>query len=127
MNREVKNIVKGKTKAEDRPSIKFIVQMILADNPAARDDDHLLYELVAEKVIYYQYGITDISNIPLKEGLLNFKLPAFATVIRSRSQLQNSFEDLRGELYEIRRSRATQNAWIQEYNHIIPEEERDTL
>ena len=125
MKKEIKNIINRKTEAEDRPSIKFIVQMILAENPKARDDDHLLYELVAEKVIYYQYGITNIENIPLKEGLLNFKLPAFATVIRSRSQLQNSFEDLRGNLYEIRRR--SQQSWINEYNHIIPEEERESL
>ena len=76
--------------------IKLIVQRLLEEQPALRDNDNLLMSRIWKE----------------QSNILNFfqrfesgKLHSPETIRRVRQKLQEDFPHLRGELYEVRQKR----------------------
>ena len=76
--------------------IKLIVQRLLEEQPALRDNDNLLMSTIWKE----------------QSNILNFfqrfergKLHSPETIRRARQKLQEDFPHLRGELYEVRQKR----------------------
>jgi hypothetical protein len=82
------------SKAEELKTTSEIVQIILEQNPKARNSDDYLYIKVCEKV-------NNISiNLPFKMVMSNrkaFGLPAFESVRRTRQKLQAAHPELAGD------------------------------
>lgn len=82
------------SKAEELKTTSEIVQIILEQNPKARNSDDYLYIKVCEKV-------NNISiNLPFKMVMANrkaFGLPAFESVRRTRQKLQAAHPELAGD------------------------------
>lgn len=80
-------------KSKELKTTSEIVQIILEQNPHARNSDDFLYIKVCEKV-------NNISiNLPFKEVMANRKaygLPAFESVRRTRQKLQATHPELAG-------------------------------
>lgn len=76
--------------------IKLIVQRLLEEQPALRDNDNLLMSRIWKE----------------QSNILNFfqrfesgKLHSPESIRRTRQKLQEEFPHLRGELYEVRQKR----------------------
>jgi len=76
--------------------IKLIVQRLLEEQPALRDNDNLLMSTIWKE----QSNILNFFQ-RLERG----KLHSPETIRRARQKLQEDFPHLRGELYEVRQKR----------------------
>lgn len=88
--------------------LEDMVRVVLATDPATRDDDRLL----ALKVWQAFYGVSSWASV--SEVLLNDKLPTIESIGRVRRKIQETTPELRGT-ERVRRCRRKQEQEIREY------------
>lgn len=82
-----------------------VVEKLLKENPALRDDDNRLVANVWNKnLIHNKINPLEISAYRLLEILSKGSLPNTESIRRIRQKLQQEFPELRGEKYNKRHS-----------------------
>ena len=91
--------------------LKLLVYDALLESTESRDDDYVLYEVVAKKLGYKSFR--DMRVDELLHGIFSGKLPAMESLSRTRRKLQESNPELRGSLNAQERRKKSEEKYVE--------------
>ena len=93
---------------------KNVVEKVLKENPATRDNDNLLYLKTIETI---KPGSSNFSMKTILMNLKEYKLPQFETVRRSRQHLQANNKELRGSKINQKARQSLEEEYHDYFSH----------